>query len=118
MTEQGCDEDCYLNLVTTGKEIYLIGGCTVHSHKFCISIPTGDRKLNDLSSNKLDEEQINLQIFKVIFINEYSMVRWKEFFQILEILKQLKCKNLIFGGMCIVLVEVPAQLPLVQAESL
>ena len=89
-----------------------------NSHKFGMSIPTGNIKINKLSLNRLRDEQARLQNLKIIFIDEYSMLRQKELFHILEILKQIKGNDLLFGGFCVALVGDPAQIPPVLAESL
>ena len=86
------------------KAACVIGGYTVHSHKFGMGLPVGDRKLNELSKNRLQEEQTRLEKLKVIFLDEYSMLRRKELFYISERLKQIKNNNLLFGWLCVVLV--------------
>ena len=118
VNEHGLGEDCYLKLATTGKAACVIGGYTVHSHKFGMGLPVGDHKLKELSKNRLKDEQTRLKKLKVIFLDEYSMLRRKELFYISERLKQIKNNDLLFGGLCIVLVGDPAQLPPVQADSL
>ena len=42
----------------------------------------------------------------------------EEIFWVWKRLKQIKCNNLVFGGLCVVLVGNPEQLPPVQAENL
>ena len=59
-----------------------------------------------------------MEKLKVIFLDEYSMLRRKELFYMSERLKQIKVSELLFGGLCVVLVGDPAQLPPVQADSL
>ena len=83
-----------------------------------MGIPTGNTKLKALLSRRLRDEQARLIYVKIIFINKCSMSRGKELFRISERLKQIKYSNLDFGGLCIVLVGDPAQLPPVLAESL
>ena len=118
VNDHDLDDDYYLKLATTGKAACVSGGYTVHSHKFGMGLPVGERKLNELSSNRLAEEQKRLEKLKVIFLDEYSMLRRKELYYISERLKQIKNNDLLFGGLCIVLVGDPAQLPPVQADSL
>ena len=77
VNEHGVDEDCQLKLATTDKTSCLIGEYTVHSYQFGIDIPTGNEKLYKLTSNRLKDGQLRLQNFKIIFIDEYSMLRQK-----------------------------------------
>ena len=46
------------------------------------------------------------------------MLRRKELYYISERLNQIKNNDFLFGGLCVVLVGDPAQLPPVQADSL
>ena len=46
------------------------------------------------------------------------MLIGKQLFHVSERLEEIKCYDLVFGGLCIVLVGYPVQLHLVQAESL
>ena len=93
-------------MVTIDKGTCFIVEYIVHSHKFGIGIPTGNEKLNILSSNELQKEQTRSQNLKTIFIDEYSMLRYKELFRISERLKQIECNNLFFGGVYILLMEI------------
>ena len=111
-------EDCYLKLATTGKAACVIGGYTVHSHKFGMGLPIGNAKYKKITHNRLKDEQTRLRELKIIFLDEYSMLRRKELYYISERLKQIKNNDLLFGGLCVVLVGDPAQLPPVQADSL
>ena len=99
----------------SGKLVWFAGGYNIYSHKFGMCIPTGSRHLNDLLPNKLRYGQTRLESLKIILIDEYSMLRKKKLIHTLESSKQMKFTNLIFGGVCIILVGNPAHLPSMQA---
>ena len=52
-----------------------IEGQTTHSHQFVMSIPTGNKKLKNLSSHRLTNEWARLKHVKIIFIGERSVLR-------------------------------------------
>ena len=112
------DEDCYLKLITTSKVACLIGGYNVHSHQFGMGTTVGNKKMHDLLQNKLKDEQARLKNLKIIFIDEYSMLRQKVLFYIWERWKEIKGNSFVFSGLCVVLVGDPIQLSPVLADSL
>ena len=57
-----------------GKSACLIGGYTAYSHQFGMNIPTGNKKLIKLISNRLKDEQSRLQNLRIISIDRYSML--------------------------------------------
>ena len=66
----------------------------------------------------MKDEQARLKNLRIIFIDEYSMLRQKSLFCISEGLKKIKGNTLICGGLCVVLVGDPTHLPPVLAEIL
>ena len=81
-----------------------------------MGIPADNNRSKKLLPNRLKDEQAILKNLKIILLDEYSMLRWKDLFHIIKRLRLIKCTNLVFGGVCIVLLVDPSRLPLVWAD--
>ena len=110
-------EENYLILATSAMAATVISGATVHSPDHGLGIPTGNRYV-ELKGNELKKYQTRLKYLKLLIIDEFSMLGQKELFFVSERLKQIKSNTDIFGGVCVILIGDPAQLPPVQGNAL
>ena len=101
---------------TTGKGAFNINGCTIHS---LLKLPVGSRGNKELTGQGLVRLQNSLKGIAYIIIDEYSMLgqtmlRWIE----------RRCRQAtgksdeVFGGLSIILVGDPGQLPPVADKPL
>ena len=93
---------------TTGLTANAVGGTTVHS---ALNLPIGRRKLTPLRGEALRILQDKYRNIDGMIIDEFSMLRAKELSFINDRLKQIKCNNKNFGGICVLLAGDPGQLP-------
>ena len=100
---------------TTGLTANAINGTTIHS---ALNLPVGRRKFMNLSSNALKEYQDKYKDINCLIIDEFSMLRAKELHFVNKRLKQIKHNDNDFGGMLVLLVGDPGQLPPVAGTSL
>ena len=105
-------------LATTGKAATVIGGATVHSAVDGLSLPVGGAFQRMKDSKSLDNLQQKWDKVKLLFIDEFTMLRQRELHYIDQRLRQLKGNNYPFGGIAVILVGDPAQLPPVGGRSL
>ena len=101
---------------TTGIAASNINGTTIHSWKSGLGF--FGEKISPLKGNTLLELQQVWRQRKLIIIDEFSMLRQKELHFINERLKQIMCSNDLFGGLVVVLVGDPGQLPPVKGKCL
>ena len=112
------DQKNYRLCATTGKAATVINGSTVHSVKEGMALPVGRTRYKDLQGIQLREAQERYADLKLLVIDEFTMLRQKELYYIDERLKQIKCNTSPFGGIVVLLVGDPAQLPPVQGDPL
>jgi len=93
---------------TTGLTANAVGGTTIHS---ALNLPIGRRALRPLRGSALRTLQDKFANVNGLIIDEFSMLRAKELSFINDRLKQIKCNNMNFGGMCVLLAGDPGQLP-------
>ena len=94
---------------TTGKATYNITGITIHS---LLKRPVAHHFQKDLAGHNLVSLQNQLTNIDYILIDEYSMLGQKRFGWIDRRCKQATGKNdKLFGGILIILIGDPAQLP-------
>ena len=104
-------------MATMGKAASLIGGCTLHNKQSGLSLPTNTKFLR-IEGNAEKRLQDTFRNIELVIVDEFSMLRCKELFYMSERLKQAKGNNLIFGGLVVLLVGDPGQLPPVQGLCL
>ena len=93
---------------TTGKASYNIKGITIHS---LLKLPVGPRGNKDISGQSLLQLQENLKEIEYILV-EYSMLDQTTFGWIDKRCKQAKgMYNKVFGGISLILIGDPGQLP-------
>ena len=100
---------------TTGITANAIKGVTIHS---ALNLPVPPRRFCDLSEASMRDFQTNYSDINILVIDEFSMLRAKELFYVSERLKQIKCNNNTYGGMLVLLVGDPGQLPPVLGRAL
>ncbi|XP_020896155.1 uncharacterized protein LOC110235051 [Exaiptasia diaphana] len=101
---------------TTGKASYNIRGVTIHS---LLKLPVGPRGNKELSGQSLSRLQDNLKDIEYILIDEYSMLGQTTLGWIDKRCKQAKAiYNRIFGGLSVILIGDPGQLPPVADKPL
>lgn len=101
---------------TTGKAAFNIHGCTIHS---LLKFPVGAKGNKDLTGQNIIKLQNSLKEIRYIIIDEYSMLGQKIFAWVDKRCRQATgLTDQLFGGMSIILVGDPAQLPPVADKPL
>ena len=101
---------------TTGKAAFNINGCTIHS---LLKLPIGSRGNKALTGESLVRLQNNLKGISYIIIDEYSMLGQAMLGWIDRRCRQATGKtDEVFGGLSIILVGDPGQLPPVADKPL
>ena len=101
---------------TTGKAAFNINGCTIHS---LLKLPIGSRGNKALTGESLVRLQNNLKGISYIIIDEYSMLGQAMLGWIDRRCRQATGKtDEVFGGLSIILVGDPGQLPPVADKTL
>ena len=100
---------------TTGITANAVKGVTVHS---ALNLPVPPRRYANLSEAAIREFQDKYSDINLLVIDEFSMLRAKELFYVSERLKQIKCNDYVFGGVLVLLVGDPGQLPPVKGKAL
>ena len=104
---------------TSGVAANLIRGSTVHSSKRGLALPVGNRQFIELKGKTLKRLQKRYAgKLKLVILDEFSMLRQKELHWVDKRLKQIMGNNLPFGGVAIVLIGDPGQLPAILGLSL
>ena len=94
---------------TTGKASYNINGVTIHS---LLRLPNNSATQKDLLGRGLSRIQERLQHINYLLIDEYSMLGQTTMGWIDRRCKQATgLQELLFGGMSVILIGDPAQLP-------
>jgi hypothetical protein len=106
-----------VKLATTGKAASVIGGDTLHSWKDGLAIPTTDCYF-ELKDKTLANFQAKFRHAKLIICDEFSMIRPRELEFMDRRLKEIMANQEPFGGLAILLVGDPGQLPPVGSPSL
>ena len=117
-SEHNFTAENYKVCATTGKAASLIGGSTLHAHKEGFGLPCGQAKYRPLTGQALADQQENFKDVKLLIVDEFSMLRQKEIYYLDERLKQIMCSSIPFGGVTVLLVGDPAQLPPVKGQTL
>jgi hypothetical protein len=99
------------------KDAHLIRDESLHK-TFQIPVEKGSTKFSPLNGMKLAALQETFGDVELIIIDDYSMLCLPMLGKIDARLREAKGNNLFFGGLSVVLVEVPAQLPPMAAPSL
>ena len=101
---------------TTGKAAFNIHGCTIHS---LLKLPVAAKGNKDLTGQSVIRLQNSLKEIRYIIIDEYSMLGQKMFAWVDKRCRQATgLTDQLFGGMSIILVGDPAQLPPVADKPL
>ena len=106
-----------VRLAFTAKAAYLIRGDTLHK-TFQIPVEKGPAKFGPLNGSKLAALQETFTNIQLVIIDEYSMVSLPMFGKMDARLREAKGKGIFFGGVLMVLVGDPDQLPPVASPSL
>ena len=109
--EQRYGVGCVLRFAPTGKAACLIGGSTLHSFQSGIALPISAGAWKKLAGETLTNLQENFRHCRLAVVDEFSMMKACDVFFMSERLKQLKVSDDIFGGLCVVFVGDPAQIP-------
>eukprot|EP00978_Attheya_sp_CCMP212_P017539 scaffold46862_cov30-Attheya_sp.AAC.2 len=98
------DENYAFFVMTAGLAATNIHGSTVHSWKEGLGFPVGKAKFQPLSEKQLDRLQSKFKDkLWLVILDEYSMLRQKEFFYMNSRLIQIMCsQEPLFGGITIV----------------
>ena len=116
--KHGYRDDNFLVLAPTGKAASNISGNTIHSHKEGLSIGIKG-SLKPLRGDRLKYCQHKYKnVLKIVFIDEYTMIRQQLLHYIDQRLRQIISINKPFGGLVIVLYGDPAQLPPAKGDFL
>ena len=84
-----------------------------------IGVPCGKKQYFDITNSELLKKmQERFSDLRLVVIDEFSMLKQKELYYIHKRLQQLKVSDDVFGGVSIVLVGDPAQLPPVKGNCL
>ena len=102
---------------TTGKAATNIGGSTIQNYTTGLGFYSAS-KVRPLSSTTLKILQTRFADVKLIILDEFSMLKQSELFFVNARLKQIKCNDLPFGGLTILLAGDPGQLPPVLGKCL
>lgn len=120
LTEQhGFGPRNYLLTATTGKAATVFRGTTIHSWKHALGLPVGtNAKYKKLGSKTLQRMQQRFSDLRLLIVDEYSMLRQRELHFIDRRLREIMDDDSIFGGITVVLMGDPAQLPPVAGKCL
>ena len=111
------EEDDYLILATSAIAASVIGGVTVHSPAYGLGIPIGNKYV-EVKGKDLRKYQTRLKNLKFLIIDEFSMLGQKSLYFVSERLKQIMANSTVFGGVCVILIGDPWQLPPVNQSAL
>ena len=111
------EEENYLILATSAIAASVISGVTVHSPSHGLGIPTGNKYV-EVKGKCLRKYQTRLKYLKFLIIDEFSMLGQKALYFVSERLKQVMGNTTVFGGVCVVLIGDPGQLPPVNQSAL
>ena len=102
---------------TTGKAACALGGVTLHNAKEGLFLPVKGqfRGLKGRTLRRLQERWKNV---KLLVIDEFTMLRQKELYYIDQRLRQIMGNHHPFGGIAVILLGDPGQLPPVGGRSL
>jgi len=106
-----------VKLAPTGKAASVIGGYTLHSKQRGLSLVVGRQKYSKISGRKLKDLQTRYKDTKLVLIDEFSMIKQKEILHINLRLKEIMGNDLAFGGLAVVLIGDPGQLPPVLGDA-
>jgi len=101
----------------TAQASFLVRGRTIHGH-FNIPINCGTNAIKQLDGIPLMRLQNKFARVKLVILDEYSMLSKDMLTKIDFRLREAKCKNAPFGGISVVLIGDPAQLPPVCSTAL
>ena len=102
-----------LATATTGAASVIIQGMTIHS---AVGFQHGN-KHNSLSDKKREKKRDQFKNLKFLIIDEFSMLKSDQLYQLDLRLRELKQSNRVFGGVSVILFGDPAQLPAVRGRA-
>ena len=113
------DTDEFMVLATTGKAATVIQGATVHSPRHGLALPIGTSSKKsrgtsaNLSGESLQKLQDRVANVKLVFLDEFSMLKPSDLFYMDQRLREGRTKfsHLPFGGVTVVLCGDLGQLP-------
>ena len=103
---------------TTGKAATVLDASTLHSCRTGLGLPVGKKVFAKLSSGLLQIFQERFKTLKLVLLDEFSMLRQQELHYVDHRLRQIMGSNKLFGGVTVVLIGDPAQLPPVKGKCL
>eukprot|EP00957_Ditylum_brightwellii_P043472 3295977-Ditylum_brightwellii.AAC.1 len=103
---------------TTGNAAALIGGSTLHSCKEGFALPIRRTSYSPLLDKSLADQHKKCKNIKLFILDEFSIMMQKEIHYLDERLKQIMHSFTLFGGVIVLFVGDPAQLSLVQGQTL
>ena len=110
--EQEFGVGCVLRFAPTGKAACLIGGSTLHSHQSGIGLPTSIGRWKELGSESLLKFERNFEKCLHVVVDEFSMMQAHDVYFMDLRLRQIKGRpNDPFGGLSVIFVGDPAQIP-------
>ena len=109
-TQQKHGTDSVFVMATTGRAASLLpNGCTVHSHKFGLSLPV-DKLYKEIKGMRLKEIQKRFKNLKLIIIDEFSMLKQHELHFVNKRLQEAMGNDYFMGGIVVLLSGDPGQL--------
>ena len=103
-----------IKVAPTGRAANGVDGLTLHS---AFHLPFGNQ-LNSLPDKEREKKRSELRYLKIIIVDEMSMVKADQLYQIHERLQEIKQNKKPFGGVSIVLSGDLLQLPPVNAPQI
>ena len=117
--EENLGEGQVLAMAKTGKAATVINGSDIYNKRSGLALPVARKvKWTKLDSQRRMEMKQTHQNVRIVFIDEYYMLKQKYLWIINKRLQEIKGNNIIFGGVVLVLVGDTAQLPPVQVNPL
>ena len=115
--EYAYDDENYLIMAPTGKAASNVSGSTIHSHKEGLGLPVKG-KLRELNGEKLNYFQRKYKYLKLVIMDEFTMISQTLLYRVDKRLRQITTVNKPFGGLVVILIGDPGQLPPVGQNSL
>jgi PIF1-like helicase len=101
---------CVAKLAPTGKAASVINGSTLHNKDGGLALPMSPSPYTPLNPEALTKAQERFANLKLVIIDEYSMLKQRELFDVHWRLVEISGLNELFGGYAVLLVGDPAQI--------